>query len=125
MNQLTIFNNAQYMSLKTFRKNGDGVPTPVWFAEEDGKFYVMTLAHAGKVKRIRNNSQVEIAPCDVRGNVKEGIGYIPAIARLLPAGDEAKAANQRLTQKYGLFKRVFDLFQRNREKVYIEIIPAG
>ncbi len=125
MSQFTALNNAQYMSLKTFRKNGDGVPTPVWFAEENDKLYVMTLAHAGKVKRIRNNSTIEIAPCDVRGNIKDGIDYIPASARLLPAGDDVKAANQRLTRKYGLFKRIFDLVQRNREKVYIEIIPAG
>jgi len=81
MSQFTALNNAQYMSLKTFRKNGDGVPTPVWFAEENDKLYVMTLAHAGKVKRIRNNSTIEIAPCDVRGNINDGIDYTPASAR--------------------------------------------
>jgi PPOX class probable F420-dependent enzyme len=121
MSAFDSLTHAQYMSLKTFRKNGDGVATPVWFAEEDGKIYMLTLAHTGKIKRIRNNSHVEVAPCDYRGTVKEDIPYIPAIARLLPAGDEAQQANQRLTRKYGLFKRLFDFAQRNREKVYIEI----
>ncbi|MCU0481618.1 MAG: PPOX class F420-dependent oxidoreductase [Anaerolineae bacterium] len=114
-------NNAQYMSLKTFRKSGDAVPTPVWFAEENDKLYVMTIVDAGKVKRIRNNSIVEVAPCDMRGNMAEGVGYVQAVAKLLPAGDEAKLANQRLNRKYGLFKRLFDLMQARKERVYIEI----
>ncbi len=115
---------AQYLSLKTFRKNGDPVSTPVWFAEEADKLYVMTLANAGKVKRIRNNSHIEVAPCDMRGNLAEGVTYMKGIAKMLPAGEEANQANQRLNRKYGLFKRLFDLVQRSREKVYIEISPA-
>jgi len=115
---------AQYISLKTFRKSGDPLPTPVWFAEEGGKLYVMTLANAGKVKRIRNNNSVEVAPCDMRGNIAEGVSYIKGIAKMLPAGEEANQANQKLNRKYGLFKRLFDLAQRSREKVYIEISPV-
>lgn len=117
-------NKAQYMSLKTFRKSGDAMPTPVWFAEENGKLYVMTLSNAGKIKRIRNNNAVEVAPCDLRGNIPDGVEYVKGIAKLLPAGDEAKLANQRINRKYGLFKRIFDLVQRSKEKVYIEISPA-
>ena len=45
----------KYISLTTFRKNGTGVATPVWFGEEDEKLYVMTLNKMGKMKRIRNN----------------------------------------------------------------------
>ena len=44
--------------------------TPVWFAEENGTLYMYSLAHAGKVKRIRNNPKVRIVPCDVRGKLK-------------------------------------------------------
>lgn len=117
-------NKAQYMSLKTFRKSGEGVPTPVWFAEEAGKLYMLTLPNAGKVKRIRNNNIVEVAPCDLRGNLPEGATYVKAVAKLLPAGEEANRANQRLNRKYGLFKRIFDLVQRGKERVYIEINPA-
>ena len=59
----------KYISLKTFRKNGAGVPTPVWFGEQDGKIYVMTRSDLGKAKRIRNNPQVRVAPCTIRGTV--------------------------------------------------------
>ena len=41
--------------------------TPVWFGEEDGKLYVMTRSDMGKAKRIRNNPQIKLAPCTVRG----------------------------------------------------------
>lgn len=115
---------GQYISLKTFRKTGEAVPTPVWFAESDGKLYVMTMVNAGKIKRIRNNNTVEVALCDVRGNLKDGASYIPAQAYLLPAGDQATHANQLLNRKYGLLKRLFDLFQR-KEHVYIEIRPIA
>jgi PPOX class probable F420-dependent enzyme len=116
--------DARFMSLKTFRKNGDAVPTPVWFAQQGDKLYVMTLVDAGKVKRIRNNNTVEVAPCDMRGNLDEGTQYVRGVARLLPAGDEANAANQYLNEKYGVMKRLFDLMQRAKQRVYIEISPV-
>jgi hypothetical protein len=42
----------------------------------------------------------------------------------LPAGDEANAANQYLNEKYGVMKRLFDLMQRAKQRVYIEISPV-
>ena len=59
----------KYISLTTFRKTGAPVPTPVWFGEQDGKLYVMTRSDMGKTKRIRNNPQVKVAPCTMRGKV--------------------------------------------------------
>src|SRR5882762_11436190 len=71
------FAGQKYLNLETFKKNGTGVKTPVWFAEDpsagldssDAKLYVYTIGVSGKVKRIRNNPRVKIAPCDVRGRV--------------------------------------------------------
>lgn len=74
-----------YLLLTTFRKNGIAVPTPVWFAEGDDKLYVMTRPDSGKAKRIRNNPQVSIAPCTVRGRVTGP--QSPAHARILPPKD--------------------------------------
>ena len=59
----------KYISLTTFRKTGLAVPTPVWFGEENDKLYVMTRSDMGKFKRIRNNPQVKIAACTIRGKV--------------------------------------------------------
>ncbi len=87
----------KYISLTTFRKSGAGVATPVWFGEEDGKLYVMTRSDMGKTKRIRNNPQVRVAPCTIRGKV---IGQeFPATALILPAKDQAMARHS-LNRKY-------------------------
>ena len=112
-----------YMNLTTFRKSGAGVVTPVWFAEDSGRLYVMTQMSAGKTKRIRNTGRVEVAPADRAG--KPLGASLPGQARLL-AGAEADAANARLSKKYGLMKRMFELMGVGRKngRVFIEITPA-
>lgn len=81
--------NQKYISLTTFRKTGAGVPTPVWFGEENGKLYVMTRSDMGKTKRIRNNPQVKIAPSTIRGKVTGP--EFSATARILAQADHQKA----------------------------------
>lgn len=125
MSIFSILDGHSYMSLKTYRKNGDEVPTPVWFAQENGNLYMLTQPEAGKVKRIRNNNQVAVAPCDVRGNLL-GVDYVPAQARILSAGDESKHADKLLNKKYGWQKRLFGLYYTLTRKkvVYLEISPV-
>jgi uncharacterized protein len=98
----------KYISLTTFRKTGVGVATPVWFGEQDGKLYVMTRSEMGKTKRVRNNPQVRVAPCTMRGKVTGP--EFPATARLLPREDFAKA-RQPIDRKY-LLARLTAPFSR-------------
>lgn len=86
----------KYISLTTFRKNGVGVATAVWFGEEDGKLYVMTRSDMGKTKRIRNNPQAKVAPCTISGKVT-GI-EVAATARLLPHGGTRASAEGHQSQ---------------------------
>jgi PPOX class probable F420-dependent enzyme len=67
---LASLGDRKYISLETFKKNGDGVKTPVWFVLRDNALYVYTEATSWKVKRIRNNPRVRVAPCSIRGVVK-------------------------------------------------------
>jgi len=87
----------KYISLTTFRKTGVGVATAVWFGEDAGKLYVMTRSDMGKTKRIRNNPQVRVAPCTIRGKVTGA--EVAATARLLPAEEQARA-RAALKRKY-------------------------
>jgi uncharacterized protein len=87
----------RYISLTTFRKNGVGVPTPVWFGEEDDKLYFMTISTMGKTKRIGNNPQVKVAPCTMRGKVTGP--EFAAMARRLPPEDGTRA-RQTINRKY-------------------------
>ena len=105
------FTGHNYLSLETFRKNGQGVATPVWFAEKDGLFYVYSLAESGKVKRVRNNPKCRVAPCDARGRLRGE--WVDATARIVE-GDEASQANALLNTKYSILKPALDFFARLR-----------
>ena len=87
----------KYISLTTVRKNGTKVATPVWFGEDSDKLYVMTRSTMGKVKRIRNNPLVEVAPCTMRGTVTGDKLF--AHARILPP-EEHVHARQAINRKY-------------------------
>jgi hypothetical protein len=87
----------KYISLTTVRKNGTKVATPVWFGEDSDKLYVMTRSTMGKVKRIRNNPLVEVAPCTMRGSVTGDKLF--AHARILPP-EEHVHARQAINRKY-------------------------
>ncbi|MFD9306537.1 PPOX class F420-dependent oxidoreductase [Streptomyces sp. NPDC060048] len=90
---------ARYVSLTTFRKDGTPVATPVWAAADAGELFVWTRSDSWKVKRIRNNGRVEVAACDVRGNVAEGAVAFEGEARLL---DEVglKRVRKLMSRKY-------------------------
>ena len=105
----------KYISLKTFRKNGVGVPTPVWFGEDNGKLYVMTRSDMGKSKRIRNNPQVSVAPCTIRGRVTGP--EFTATTRILPPEDQAHA-RQTINRKYWMARITAPW---SRADVFIEI----
>lgn len=107
--------NQKYISLTTFRKSGVGVSTPVWFGEEDSKLYLMTISKSGKIKRIRNNPQVKVAPCTMSGKITGP--EFAAIARLLPPEDH-KHARQTVNRKY-LMARLTSPF--SRADAFVEI----
>jgi len=121
--KLAEFAGQKYVNVATYRKNGTAVYTPMWFAEEGGELYVYSLANAGKVKRIRNNPRVKIAPCDVRGKPKGA--WIEAEARIVDRS-AAEHGHKLLNKKYGLLKSLGDFFSkiRKRERVVIAIRPA-
>jgi len=117
---LSQFANEKYLNLETYRKNGTPVLTPVWFAEDNGILYIYSLADAGKVKRIRNNPRVRVAPCDMRGKLKGD--WVEGRARILGAR-EAAHGHMLLDKKYGLMKKAGNLFSKlmSRDRVVIAI----
>ena len=90
-----------FFVLTTSRKNGETVPTTVWFAPDDaGHIYITTQSSAGKIKRIRLNSEVQMTPSDVRGTLVEGAPSVTGYARQLEATEYAQA-EAALVRKYG------------------------
>ena len=125
------FAGHKYLNIETFKKNGEGVKTPVWFAADpsasldsnDAKLYVYTIGVSGKVKRIRNNPRVKIAPCDMRGRV---LGeWVEARVAIL-TGEEAARGMRLLNKKYFPWRQMLDFFAmfRRRERTVFAIRPA-
>lgn len=122
---LVELGNESYISLETFRKNGEGVKTPVWVTSENGKLYVATEANAWKVKRVKNNGRVRIAKSDARGNV-EG-EWVDAQAQILMDAQALAAQTRRGNAKYGLLYRLFALlgWVRGGQRVVVEIFALS
>ena len=80
---------ASYVSIESYRRNGDAVRTPVWIVQEAGLLYCWTMLSSGKVKRIRRNSKVKLAACDARGKIRGD--WVEASARVLDGDAEIKA----------------------------------
>lgn len=98
---------ASYVSLATFRRSGRAVETPVWIAAAHGRLYVFSEAKAGKVKRLRNDPRVRLAPCGVRGRVLGA--WVDGTARVVSESDIEARAYAALRRKYGWQMQLADL----------------
>jgi PPOX class probable F420-dependent enzyme len=79
----------QYISLGTFKKNGEEVLTPVWFAADRKNpklLWVYTNVTSWKVKRVNNNGRARVAPCNSVGKLKGD--FTNARARMVRERDE-------------------------------------
>jgi hypothetical protein len=126
MTMVHSLENAQYVSLGSYRKSGELVETPVWCAHADAAFYVFTAPDSGKVKRLRNGSRATLAVCDVRGKLL-GERH-PATAVLIDDPEEIERALTLLRRKYGWQMWLFDLGSRLtgriHKRAYIRAILA-
>jgi len=88
---------GKYVSLTSFRRDGTGVATPVWFVIENGRLLVQTDPQSFKAKRIRRNPAVMIAPCTASGRLRSE--PVPARAELLPQS-EVDHVGRLMARKY-------------------------
>ena len=106
----------KYVSLTTFRRNGDPVPTAVWVARAGDELLVTTFSETGKVKRIRRDARVELRPCDRRGRVAPGVEPVSGRAQVL-TDDETRARMSRaFRRKYPFSSRLAFLVTRMSRK---------
>jgi PPOX class probable F420-dependent enzyme len=114
---------AKTISLITYRRDGTRVSTPVHVVAYDDVAYIRTFDPSGKLKRMRNNPEVEVAPSTVRGRVTGESRR--AKARIL-TGEEAAAAGRALARKYPILHgRLIPWFHRRKGLVttHIELTP--
>lgn len=107
--------------LRTRRRDGTWVETPVNLVVSGDRAYFATPANSGKVKRLRNSDAVEVAPCTLRGTPTGRA--VSARARRL-AGSEAAAANRLLIRKHRFVHRLvvpLELRLKRTENVHYEL----
>jgi len=126
MTRIQDLGTEKYVSVTTFRKNGAAVPTPVWVVPDGDSLLIWTAESSGKVKRIRNNPEVVVTACDVRGNTRgEGV---KGVARELPA-EERERLRGMIIAKYGLLARMLMIAGRFRRgtdgNIGIRVSPMG
>ncbi len=108
----------KYCLLTSYRSSGKPVSTPVWFGIEAGRLYIRSGAEDGKVKRIRRNPDVLVAPCTARGRP---LGSpMKGAARILEPDEEAHAEAV-LRASYGLGRRLYRLVRHRISITYLEV----
>jgi len=130
MSDLLSLGSEDFVSLTTFRRSGEGVPTTVWVVRDDDHLLVTTPGGSGKVKRLRHDPRVTVRPSTRSGKVADGAPTSVGTAEL--SSDEAVAAraNALFRAKYGWQFRIALWFERRGEKrgkpgrVIVRIAPA-
>ena len=101
------FRKQKYLNLETYRKNGEGVRTPVWFVENEKSLFIITMANSWKVKRIQKDNRVSVAPCRVNGYVTGH--WQRARAKEIHDPELEHIINRLYQKKYGLMNTIFAL----------------
>lgn len=115
---MAAFRGRRYLNLETFRRNGQGVRTPLWFVQMDGLLYVRTPENSGKVKRLRNNPRVRVVASDAVGKPKAN--WVEGTAQFA-GSDQAHRVNELLKEKYGWQKALIDFGSRLRKRTSVVI----
>lgn len=104
----TDLTQARYVSLVTYRRDGREVPTPVWAAEDSGELLIWTRADSGKVKRLRRDPAVTVAPCDWRGRLASDAEHWKGQSRLLEDKDGLDRVRRAMARAHGWQFRLLD-----------------
>ena len=104
---------GKYISLATFRRDGTTVATPVWLVRDGESLRVITDGGSGKVKRLRGNPSVLVAPCNMRGSLKGAA--VAGHATLQGQADTAVTASM-IAKRYGMFGRFFEWIDRRAKR---------
>jgi len=114
------FSSEKTISLETYKKNGNPVKSPVWVIAENGTLYVRSGPESWKVKRIRNNPSVRVAPSTMSGKVNGE--WVKGEAHFVE-GNEAKRILELFNKKYGFMIKLLNFYNklRGRKVVVISI----
>ena len=101
---------GRYLSVTSFKRDGTGIATPVWFVSDGRRLFALTDLHSAKVRRIRHNPRVLIASCRVNGKLRSE--PVPAEVEVLTATPELERVQKLLIERYKISYRLVMLIYR-------------
>jgi PPOX class probable F420-dependent enzyme len=101
---------GRYLSVTSFKRDGTGVATPVWFVSDGTRLFALTDLYSAKVRRIRRNPHVLIASCRADGKLRTE--PVPARADVLTATSDLERVQQLLIKRYKISYRLVMLIYR-------------
>lgn len=96
---LAELSSARYALLRSFRRDGTPIDTPIWFVL-DGDVLLFRTKVGPKTRRLAMRRDVELIACDYRGRVRRGATKVAGRAMIL-SGADAERSNQLLHERYG------------------------
>ncbi len=122
--------DEKFVSLGTFKRNGDAVASPMWVARDGDQLLAWTPADAWKVKRIRRDPRVTLRPCGRTGKVRAEQPLLVGTAEVIIDPSEVARVESLVKHKYGLEFRVVTLVEtiaaRGRKpRVVLRITPLS
>jgi len=109
--------DARFVSLTTFRRSGERVSTPVWVGRDGEALVVLTPAGSGKVKRLRRDPRVELAPCGRFGKVDDGVVPVAGTAQVRESPADVERGRATIRRHYPIESRVVLGFERLVERL--------
>ncbi|MBO0679025.1 PPOX class F420-dependent oxidoreductase [Mycolicibacterium sp. S2-37] len=120
MADLDRLGGEKFVSLTTFKRNGDAVATPLWVIDEAGQLVFWTPAESWKVKRARRDPRVTVVACSRSGKVAPGERTMAGRAQVVEDAAEVSRVQGLFRKKYGLgflvVTTIERLLRRGRER---------
>ena len=101
---------GRFLSVTSFKRDGTGVSTPVWFVSDGRRLFALTDLHSAKVRRIRREPRVLVAPCRASGKLRRD--PVPAHAEVLTSTAALDHVQKLLLGRYGISYRLVMLGYR-------------
>ena len=101
---------GRFVSVTSFKRDGTGVATPLWAVDDGRRLYALTDLRSAKVRRIRRNPAISVAPCRVNGSLRGS--PVAARAAILTAAADLERVRQLLLSRHRISYRLVMLGYR-------------
>jgi uncharacterized protein len=90
---------GRYLSVTTFKRDRTRVATPVWLVSDGKRLFALTDLHSAKIRRLRHDPHVEVAPCRPGGKLLRP--PVPARAEVLTSEADLERVEELLLAATG------------------------